>query len=502
MGAAPEWQANYVDLCDDRTLSFGAECVVCQARYVSATVPLSSGLPFDGAPDPDTARSINDQKLRVFTEFDQDYRSILLTCARCGTPSCPDCWDVDRQLCGACVADAGLMRAPPLGGPAQGPLAAGTLRRSQPGRYSEVGRPAWLKELLGNQSGDGGPGEAAQGSAPADSTADVRLFVDPAESTYPLVTPLPVQDAGIEPPPTDKLFASTEPAAAQPMESTGRLVTPEGQATSDISMCPRCGTPNYDFVTQCASCGLQLIQICPSCQRLNPADAKVCQVCATSLQRPMGWTSVSRTIEPVDPDVARPRISAGPAPAEPVLARPQVRQRASWSDELHDEAPVAVPPPPPRPERRPAEPRSVPPTPPRHERRSPAPLRQTRPPTYTAIAPEPAPMEFAPASFASPSRTPHPYDIPGVAELMPIIDDGRRQEQARQTQQMIGEVVALVERTLVVALLIGLFVVVGVATAAETSTATNQALLHALHFDVKAHVDQLLNSLHVLQSPR
>src|SRR6516225_8969413 len=121
MGAAPEWQANYVDLCDDRTLSFGAECVVCQARYVSATVPLVAAPPVDGPPDATIGRAINDQKMRVFTEFDQDYRSILLSCARCGMPSCPDCWDVDRRMCGACVADAGLMRSPPLGGPAQGP---------------------------------------------------------------------------------------------------------------------------------------------------------------------------------------------------------------------------------------------------------------------------------------------------------------------------------------------------------------------------------------------
>jgi hypothetical protein len=489
MGAAPEWQANYVDLCDDRTLSFGAECVVCQARYVSATVPLGAGLPFDGPPDTDAMRAVNEQKLRVFTEFDQDYRSILLTCARCGMPSCPDCWDVDRQLCGACVADAGLMRSPPLGGPAQGPLAAGTLRRSQPGRYSEVGRPAWLKELLRGEAGISGAGESmevpAPAAAPAESPSDVRLFVEPPEATYPLVAPLPAQQPSIEPPPTDKIFATPLPEPEHPAQATGRRVTPEGQATSEVSMCPRCGTPNYDFVTQCASCGLQLIQVCPSCQRLNPADAQFCQACNTRLQRPTGWTSVSRSIEPVDPVVARERMSAGPAPAEPVLAKPQVRQRASWSDELHDEAPRAAPPPPPRP-----------------ERRSPPPRRQTRPPTYTALAPEPAPMEIAPASFASPMRTPHPYEIPGVAELTPIMDDGRRQEQVRQAQQMVSEVVALVERTLVVLLLVGLFVLVGVVTAAETSAGANQALLHALHFDVKAHVDQLLNSLHVLQSPR
>ena len=96
MGAAPEWQANYVDLCDDRTLSFGAECVVCQARYVSATVPLVAAPPVDGPPDATIGRAINDQKMRVFTEFDQDYRSILLSCARCGMPSCPDCWE-DRK---------------------------------------------------------------------------------------------------------------------------------------------------------------------------------------------------------------------------------------------------------------------------------------------------------------------------------------------------------------------------------------------------------------------
>jgi ribosomal protein L37E len=483
MGAAPEWQANYVDLCDDRTLSFGAECVVCQARYVSATVPLIAAPTFDSPPDPNTARAIGDQKLRVYVEFDNDYRSILLTCTRCGMPSCPDCWDVDRQLCGACVAEAGMMRSPPLGGPAQGPLAAGTLRRSAPGRYSEVGRPAWLKELLRAQGGAAAEGLADAGAA-ASSGGDMRVFLDPVEATYPLVAPLPADRIGIEPAPTDKFPAGIQHDPASMTLGTGRLLTPEGEATSDVIACPRCGTPNYDFVTQCANCGLQLIQVCAECQHLNSADAQVCQFCDTPLHRPSGWTSVTRSIEPLQPDEARRRMTERPVPGEPVMARPQVRQRASWSDELNVEAPRATPPPAPR-----------------RERRSAGPRREKRAAAHAVLTPEPAPMEMAPLPYASPVMTPHPYETSGVRELMPIMGDTGRREVSQQTQQMIGDVVALVERLMVVLLLLGLFAVVGVVTAAETSSQADLALRGLLHFDVKAHVDQLLNSLHLLQAP-
>ncbi|HEV2235762.1 MAG TPA: zinc ribbon domain-containing protein [Ktedonobacterales bacterium] len=486
MGAAPEWQANYVDLCDDRTLNFGAECVVCQARYVSATVPLLTAMPYDGAPGAEDARAISDQKLRVFTEFDHDYRSILLACTRCGALSCPDCWDVDRQLCGACVADMGLMRSPPLGGPAQGPLAAGTLRRSAAGRYSEVGRPAWLKELLSTQGVPGdtdGPAPAAASAGPAESGGDLRVFLDPVEATYPLVAPLPTEQVGFEPPPTDKFPVSAEPDPFPITLGTERLVAPEGQATADVSVCPRCGTPNYDFVTQCANCGLQLIQICPECQHLNPADAQICQFCEMPLHRPTGWTSVTRSIEPMNPEEGRRRMTERPAPAAAV-PRPQVRQRASWSDELVAEAPQATPP-----------------APPRRERRSFGPRREQRA-AAAVLAPAPAPMEVAPISYASPVYTPHPYETSGAHELMPIIGDPGRQANAQQAQIIIGDIVALVERVMVIALLLGLFVVVGLVTAAETSSQANLALRGVLHFDVKSHVDQLLNALHILQSPR
>src|SRR5262249_11695236 len=162
--------------------------------------------------------------------------------------------------------------SPPLGGPAQGPLAAGTLRRSQPGRYSEVGRPAWLKELLRSQGGAAEEEGAAPEPSPAESAGDLRLYFDSADATYPIVTPMPAQQAGIEPPPTEMLPTpediAPEPGVEEP--GTSRLVTPEGRATSEVIACPRCNTPNYDFVTQCTNCGLQLIQICSTCEHLNP----------------------------------------------------------------------------------------------------------------------------------------------------------------------------------------------------------------------------------------
>jgi hypothetical protein len=281
--------------------------------------------------------------------------------------------------------------------------------------------------------------------------------------------------------------ASAEPAPTLQIPGTERLVVPEGEATSEIVVCPRCNTPNYDFVTQCANCGLQLIQQCASCGHLNPADAQVCQFCEMPLQRPSGWTTVSGAIAPLNPEVGRSRMTERPAPAETVVARPQVRQRASWSDELDggtDEQPQH-----PQPS-------------PRRQSRSGGPRRQTRAPAQALLTPEPAPMAIAPAPYASPVQVHHPYEISGVAELTPIFGDGSRRETVRQTQQVIGDVVAMVERTLVALLLLGLFAVVGVITVAETSTQANLALLGVLHFDVKAHVDQLLSSLHLLQSPR
>jgi hypothetical protein len=238
-------------------------------------------------------------------------------------------------------------------------------------------------------------------------------------------------------------------------------------------------------VTQCANCGLQLIQVCAECQHLNPADAQICQFCNTSLRRPTGWTSVTRSIEPMNPDEGRRRMTARPAQAEAVVARPQVRQRASWSDELDAEAPQAAPP-----------------SPTRREKRSFGPRREPRVAARAVLTPEPAPMEVAPAAFAGLVHTPHPYETSGVRELLPIMGDPVQRESARQTHLIIGDIVALVERTIVVVLLLGLFVVVGVVTAAETSSQANLALRGALHFDVKAHVDQLLNALHIVQSPR
>ncbi len=470
MRGGPVWQPNYVDLSDDRAVSFGAECVVCQAHYVVTPVPLVALMPMMGQLDPQTAKAIEEQKYQVFADFDQAYRSILLTCRRCGNPACPDCWDVDKQVCGACVAEGGLMRAPPRGGPAQGPLADGFLRRAEPGRFSEIGRPTWLKDLLRAQSDPSSSTASAwPAAAPSEGPAggaagEVGISFGSSATSYPRVPALPFSQTHFDPPPTDKMATSPAENGPQPQPpSTGGLKGPEGDATSRVIECPRCGAPNYDFVTTCANCELQLIQICPACDHLNPAHAQVCQYCNASLSRPSGWSGVVRRIEPLNPGEARRRILSQPAPEYPLVPGPQVRRPARWSGGL-----VAQPP---------------------------TPSQDT--------ARQPTSVRAAPAQYAGPLVTPHPYDSVGGSELQPLIPDYQRSaDAAAGRRRTVGTVSALVERFLVVALLFGLFAVVAVITTAETSSQANQVLIGVLHFDVKAHIDQLLRALHLMQPQR
>jgi hypothetical protein len=62
---------------------------------------------------------------------------------------------------------------------------------------------------------------------------------------------------------------------------------------------------------------------------------------------------------------------------------------------------------------------------------------------------------------------------------------------------LLGAVGTLVERALTIALLLGVFVVLGAITAAEASPQANQAILHAVHIDIKALIDHVLTGLHL-----
>src|SRR5579863_1090653 len=268
--AEPVWQDNYADLGDDATIRFGGECVICQARFATVAIPVA--FPYAGDAGA-TGSSLEEQKFAAFSAFDAAFRGILIPCYRCGNLACPECWDVDKQMCGACVAERGLIRSPHRGGPVEGPLADGSLRRIEPGRYSEAGRPAWLKQLLRAQAD---PPAARSMSSPSLSIADLAnqaaaaypgAMLDAGDSLHLVAPALPFNPQQFDTP-TYKLPASPSNAMPQPtFQDT--LNGNEGEATASLIACPQCGARNYDFVTQCVECGLQLIQVCPRCEQIN-----------------------------------------------------------------------------------------------------------------------------------------------------------------------------------------------------------------------------------------
>lgn len=147
MASQPVWQPNYVDLGDDRTFRFGAECVVCHARYETPLTRLPTGpdAELDDAPGPEEVQA---RKRAAFVAFAAAYYELGITCPQCQHVACPECWDADHGLCGACVTGSGLLRSPHRGLPVHGPLADGRLRRTEPGDYSDPGNPPWLQALL------------------------------------------------------------------------------------------------------------------------------------------------------------------------------------------------------------------------------------------------------------------------------------------------------------------------------------------------------------------
>lgn len=471
MAEGAVWQPNYVDLSDDRTVRFGADCVVCGARYVTVPVSLIAPLPLDGEPDPATAQAIDEQKYQFFNEFDSAFRSITIACFRCGQPACPDCWDVDKQMCGSCVAERNLIRSPHRGEPVDGPLAQGFLRRIEPGRYSEVGRPTWLKELLRAQSDpDAARMVGLMTPPPAGSPAQAApppSFPPPAldvtETGYLHPPALNMDHPSFEPPPTHKMEANAPTPRPAPTPAVDPLNGPEGTATSGFMQCPRCGEANYDFVTQCSGCGLQLIQICPVCERLNPGHAERCQSCDAPLERPRGWSGVNRPIVSMEPQQARRRISGRPA-TPPIAPAPQVRQPLAWDDDPTPdiahippfqsfEAPVLV-----------------------------GGYSQPRMASAVAVAPRPDGR--------------HPYESTGPAMRPDMLYDGSEAAPSWRAQAATT-ITAILERMMTLGLIAVLFVVVGAVAASEASPQANHTLSAILHFDIKSHVDLLLNLLQI-----
>src|SRR5437879_1489295 len=102
MAAEPVWQPNYVDLGDERSIRFGAQCVVCDARYATPGEFINQLLIRDAIPDSELQHEIQDAKRYMFREFGSAYSGMLVMCYRCQRPACPDCWDDDNKMCGAC----------------------------------------------------------------------------------------------------------------------------------------------------------------------------------------------------------------------------------------------------------------------------------------------------------------------------------------------------------------------------------------------------------------
>ncbi len=299
MGQGHDTRPRHVDLSNERGIRFGAQCVICSARYATPLQPLAS----------DTSeREMREAKDEVRTAFLGAWHELEIECYRCGRSACPLCWDTDNRMCAECVAERGLTRSPFRGVGSSGPLADGRLQVVETGRYSDVARPAWLGDLL-NSPVSGGNSAGKPGAGGADLVQPWMLAMtttgDLAREAYPDAPYTPAH------PGTMAVAQQTMrmPAPAMPEEPVPlahmptrpslpsetamvHIPSPEGAVTSTTVECPRCGTENYDFVTRCTVCQLQLIQICPLCEKLNPGQATRCESCGSPLNRPRGWSGV------------------------------------------------------------------------------------------------------------------------------------------------------------------------------------------------------------------
>ena len=260
-------QPSYVDLSDDTTIRYGTECVICGARYVSERYD-TGALAASG----EDATSVHRDLLDTFSEAFQD---VCAVCYRCHRAACPDCWDSDHRMCGECVERRGLARTPYRGQPTSGPFADGRIARISPGRYSDIARPQWLDHLIAN--------------GPRPDIVDTPLSLFSGPSGINTGEPTHILDQ-----------SATADRYQVQGDTQADFQTPEGIVTSNTVICPRCGAQNFDFVTKCIECQLQLIQICPACERLNSGQAVVCDACGTPLTRPQGYSQVYTAIAPRD----------------------------------------------------------------------------------------------------------------------------------------------------------------------------------------------------------
>jgi hypothetical protein len=488
MAATSAWQPHYADLCDDHAVRFGLECPICGARYATPGVAIEVARAAMQTLDNPFPPSIEDVKLAAFAEFDASARELLIECFRCQRQACPGCWDHDNRMCGECVLNRGLMRSPSRGFGGFAPLSDGRLERLSPGRFSDAEQPPWLKQLLATHAADAPrPSTASAREAARTPNSMVRLWMQGSVTTGEL-TLRPVPDAAHGPldedmlalAPTVRHVALIDPnvsgapggeraraaAMAAPERaaiSSGGLrafTAREGSATSNMVECPRCHTANYDFVTRCTNCQLQLIQICPVCEKLNGGNATTCEFCASPLERPRGWSEIYPAVSLGEPSAAEllahfPSLEAAAAsrPANGVKSRP---------------TPVRPPLP------------GYPPVPANAPRSTFPPAPVNTPPSSGV------PVFVTDAGFPPDLAVP-----PGEARAPAMGGTTARDVLARR-------LFAALERVVSAALLLGIVALVGALVAAEVSASVNGALHQLTGVDVRVMLGHFLAQMRVL----
>ena len=485
MPATPAWQPYYADLCDNHSVRFGLECPICGARYATRGVAIEVARAAMQTLNNPFPPAIEDVKLAAFAEFDASVRELLVGCFRCQRQACPGCWDHDNRMCGECVLNRGLTRSPGRGFGGYAPLADGRLERLSSGRFSDAEQPPWLKQLLATHANDAHANDAQRPSAAAQEAARapssmIQLWMRGAVTTGEL-TLRPVPDAPhgsfdedmVALAPTVRHAALIDVDARGGERARAAMAAPEraavtsggwrgfmsmeGSATANKVECPRCHTSNYDFVTRCTNCQLQLIQICPVCEKLNGGNAIACEFCGSPLERPRGWSEIY------------PAVSLGERGAAEMLAHPPSLEAAAPSRPANRaSAPVRPPLP------------NYPPAP------ANAP-RSTFPPAPVSAPPFSGVPTFAMDGAFSPDLT-TPLDEPAALAIGKLA--------ARD--DLAWRLFAALERVVSAALLLGIVALVGALVAAEVSASVNGALRQLTGVDVRVMLGHFLAQMQAL----
>src|SRR5258707_6281869 len=462
MALEPAWQPNYVDLSDDRVVRFGARCVVCGARFVTADMQIPPGA-LAAPPDSPQARALDEQKYRFFVEFDGAFRELAIECFRCERTACPDCWDDDNGMCGACVETHRLPRSPQRGQLMSGPLADGRLRRIEPGQFSDASRPSWLNQLLASQPQgstlnrlQSGVSDAewervlgaAMPAPPPPAPPLSASYAPPLSAPYaPPAGPFAgpprsgsaqepaARTSTVTPPPA---FDGASRASSMPPAGPSYFESPESRPPSNMVACPNCGTANFDFVTNCTVCQMPLIQICSVCDKLSPGNARQCEHCGAPLDHSQGWANVQASVTRLPAEETRNR-AAGAAPPKPKRNRITGRRAHAAKQE---------------------------------------------------VPPAPAAAAFASAVPAFPSNPATPALAADAVPSLPIdsqsaLDLSLPLHHEEAPRRPLEEVVLIVERISTIVLWIIILGAARIVIACELSPGANAALRGVLHIDIQ-----------------